>query len=231
MSSERQELHDTLLRLALRESQNCVPSPTAFSVGAVIFLPRSTVTTKSDTSTHLDEFHTLFEPFFPTLIGAAAAPDEDEGQEDPGVEVQGLILSSSYSRALDGNTHAEANALTLLERKVFSLPLQVQQSVLALTGTQPLDEEARPGAVYQAILSRSWMYATMEPCSRRTSGLKSCTEAILASSLKRVYIGVQEPPDYVQCEGIHLLKQGGVEVLHIRGFEEDCLKAARRGLD
>ncbi|KAJ9092036.1 hypothetical protein QFC21_007016 [Naganishia friedmannii] len=231
MSSERPELHDTLLRIALRESKNCVPSPTAFSVGAVIFLPRSLVTTKSDTSNHLDELHTLLEPFFPTLIGAAAAIDEDAGQEDPGVEVQGLILSSSYSRALEGNTHAEANALTLLERKISGLPLQVQQSVLALTGAQPANQEALPAAVYQAILSRSWMYATMEPCSRRTSGLRSCTDAILASSLKRVYIGVQEPPDYVQCEGIHLLKAGGVEVLHVPGFEEECLKAARRGLE
>jgi pyrimidine deaminase RibD-like protein len=187
MYSERQELHDTLLRLALGESKKCVPSPTAFSVGAVIFLPRSTVTSKTDTN-HLDELHTLLEPFFPTLIGAAAGTDEDEGQEDPGVEVQGLILSSSYSRALEGNTHAEANALTLLERKIPGLPLQVQQSVLALTGTRSSEQEALPGAVYQAILSRSWMYATMEPCSRRTSGLRSCTEAILASSLKRVYI-------------------------------------------
>jgi pyrimidine deaminase RibD-like protein len=147
MYSERQELHDTLLRLALGESKKCVPSPTAFSVGAVIFLPRSTVTSKTDTN-HLDELHTLLEPFFPTLIGAAAGTDEDEGQEDPGVEVQGLILSSSYSRALEGNTHAEANALTLLERKIPGLPLQVQQSVLALTGTQSSEQEALPGAVY-----------------------------------------------------------------------------------
>lgn len=43
--------------------------------------------------------------------------------------------------------------------------------------------------------------------------------------------GVQEPPDYVQCEGIRLLKQGGVEVINVPGYEDACLKAARRGLD
>lgn len=41
--------------------------------------------------------------------------------------------------------------------------------------------------------------------------------------------GVEEPPDFVQCEGVKILQQGGVDVLRVSGLEEDCLKAARRG--
>ncbi|KAJ9108108.1 hypothetical protein QFC19_002573 [Naganishia cerealis] len=202
MSLDFQDLHATLLNLALAESYKCVPSPGAFSVGSVIFLPRSPVTKQLDASGNsrtdgtedasdpLDELYALLESFFPTLRLASTAELEQAAgrQEEPNIEVQGLILSASYSRALEGNTHAEANALTLLEQKISSLPAQLQHSVLAATGVQSEDPGASPGAVYQAILSRAWMYATMEPCSRRTSGLRSCTDAILASSLKRVYI-------------------------------------------
>jgi hypothetical protein len=42
--------------------------------------------------------------------------------------------------------------------------------------------------------------------------------------------GVREPPDYVQCEGVRLLREAGVEVISVQGMEEECLAAARRGL-
>lgn len=79
------------------------------------------------------------------------------------------------------------------------------------------------------------LYTTLEPCSRRTSGLKSCTQAILdlnasssASSsssspyattntlrlhISRVFIGAPEPPDFVVCEGATMLREGGVTVV------------------
>lgn len=192
MSIPQQQLHGALLDLAIRESLNCVPSPTAFSVGSVIFLPRSAAqraelgaSTRHDIADKLDELFDLLEPNFPVFRSGGIAEDgPSEENSSYGEQVQGLILSSSYSRAIEGNTHAEANALTLLERKIAQLPKELQQSVLAVTSTT----EEGPQAVYQSILSRAWLYATMEPCSKRTSGLKSCTEAILSSSLERVYI-------------------------------------------
>lgn len=41
--------------------------------------------------------------------------------------------------------------------------------------------------------------------------------------------GVSEPPDFVQCEGVRILEEGGVVVRRVVGMEEDCLDAARRG--
>ncbi len=38
------------------------------------------------------------------------------------------------------------------------------------------------------IQAESWIYATMEPCSIRTSGGPSCSNAILKSGIKQVYI-------------------------------------------
>lgn len=190
----QQQLHGALLNLALAESLSCVPSHTAFSVGSVIFLPRSSAlqtelgsSADSNSADNLDELFDLLEPQFPVFRSGGIAED-GPSEETPsyGEQVQGLILSSSYSRAIEGNTHAEANALTLLGRKISQFPLELQKRVLVATSTG--EGDTTPQAVFQAILSRAWLYASMEPCSRRTSGLKSCTEAILASSLKRVYI-------------------------------------------
>lgn len=41
--------------------------------------------------------------------------------------------------------------------------------------------------------------------------------------------GVEEPPDFVECEGVRILEEGGVQVLRVVGLEEECLAAARRG--
>lgn len=195
MATPNAELHGALLGLALAQSYSCVPSPGAFSVGSVIFLPRpgacaretGSASPNTNTSTTLDKLYDLLEPSFPSFRSGGLAedgPERDTG--DYGEQVQGLILSTSYSRAIEGNTHAEANALTLLERKIAQFSTELQQDIVAATGRST--GEVSPESVYQAILSHAWMYATMEPCSRRTSGLRSCTDAILASSLKRIYI-------------------------------------------
>jgi pyrimidine deaminase RibD-like protein len=189
MSDPNATLHASLLNLALAQSYSCTPAQGAFSVGCVIFLPRSVAQqheTSSPDGGKLDALFDLLEPSFPTFRSGGVAEDGPEREEGYAEQVQGLILSTSYSRALEGNTHAEANALTLLERKISDFPEELQREVLAATGRE--GGELGKEGVYQAILAYAWMYATMEPCSRRTSGLRSCTDAILASSLKRVYI-------------------------------------------
>lgn len=204
MATPNAELHGALLGLALAQSYSCVPSPGAFSVGSVIFLPRPGAYTREtgsdrsniNTSASLDKLYELLEPSFPSFRSGGLAEDGPERDTvDYGEQVQGLILSTSYSRAIEGNTHAEANALTLLERKISQFSTELQQDVLVATDCSTGD--VSPEVVYQAILSHAWMYATMEPCSRRTSGLRSCTDAILASSLKRVYIVGQGTPGKV----------------------------------
>jgi pyrimidine deaminase RibD-like protein len=71
----------------------------------------------------------------------------------------------------------------------------------------------------------------MEPCSVRTSGGPSCALELVKAGVKRVWLGVEEPPDFVQCQGVNLLLEGGIEVGRVAGLEDDCLKAARRGRD
>jgi pyrimidine deaminase RibD-like protein len=128
----------------------------------------------------------------------------------------GLILANGYSRQIPGNTHAEANALTNFQSRLLQLHSSADGRSL------PSKEE---------ILHHVECYATMEPCSVRTSGGPSCATELVRAGVKGVWLGVEEPPDFVQCQGVNILLEGGVQVGRVLGLEEDCLKAARRGRD
>ncbi|BGP14009.1 hypothetical protein JCM10213_005594 [Rhodosporidiobolus nylandii] len=129
------------------------------------------------------------------------------------------VLSTGFSRELPGNTHAEQCALD----KILS-PSSTDQGPFASPGLSG-DERAQ-------LLDGASCYTTMEPCSERLSGNVPCAQRILDTGIKRVFIGVEEPKDFVECEGTRLLKERGIEVLVVvdsedPGLGETCLKVAR----
>lgn len=131
-------------------------------------------------------------------------------------EQQRVILARGYSRELPGNTHAEANALT----KARNLsPEQISELFPTSSTTPTIDD----------VLKHTDVYTTLEPCSVRTSGLAPCADALVASKVPRCFIGVGEPGDFVQCEGARKLKEAGCQVVWVKGLQEECLVAARRG--
>ena len=81
----------------------------------------------------------------------------------------------------------------------------------------------------ETVLTCADVYTTLEPCSVRTSGLAPCADALIAARIKRCFIGVGEPDDFVNCEGAQKLKDAGITVVWLKGLEDDCLQAARRG--
>ncbi|KAJ3550990.1 hypothetical protein NMY22_g89 [Coprinellus aureogranulatus] len=128
-----------------------------------------------------------------------------------------VILATGYSRELPGNTHAEANAL----EKAYSL------STADLESLSPTFKGYEVGD----LLVHTDVYTTLEPCSIRTSGLPPCADALLKAGVNRCIIGVNEPPDFVVCEGARKLEQAGIDVVWLEGFEKECLDAARRQYD
>jgi pyrimidine deaminase RibD-like protein len=64
-------------------------------------------------------------------------------------------------------------------------------------------------------LSGATVYSSLEPCSRRRSRPATCTQLILDVGLRRVVIALREPPRFVRCEGVALLRAAGVEVLEL----------------
>ena len=86
------------------------------------------------------------------------------------------------------------------------------------------------GATFQTIddiLARTDVYTTMEPCSVRLSGGAPCADALIAAKVPRCFIGVGEPDDFVVCVGAQKLKDAGVEVIWLKGLENECLNVAR----
>ncbi|CAO3682835.1 unnamed protein product [Rhizopus stolonifer] len=72
-------------------------------------------------------------------------------------------------------------------------------------------------------VSEAVMYTTMEPCSQRLSGNRPCVDGIIEAKIKRVVVGVREPPNLVNCEGIGLLEKHGIEILVVPDVQEKCL--------
>ena len=136
----------------------------------------------------------------------------------PSNDTKPVVLASGYSRELEGNTHAEANALANAKH-------------LSPTKLAALFPSAPPPIELSDILAHTDVYTTLEPCSVRTSGLSPCADALIAAKVRRCFIGVGEPDDFVNCEGAQKLKDADIEVIWLKGLEKECLKAARRGHD
>lgn len=115
----------------------------------------------------------------------------------------GMVLETGYTGELPGNTHAEQCALD----KYF-----------AKHNTDTVPEGTT-------------VYTTMEPCSFRLSGNLPCVDRILAQqNIKTVFVGVMEPDTFVkQNVGKARLLESGVEYIHVRGLEDQCLRTAKKG--
>jgi pyrimidine deaminase RibD-like protein len=102
------------------------------------------------------------------------------------------------------------------------------------TGEKPYNTHAEECAVIKASkaginLRYATLYTTMEPCSVRLfTGEKSCTDIIIESGIRRVVYGAREPPLYVNCIGHSKLESAGVEVLHLKEMEKECLESCMR---
>ncbi|TFK29989.1 diaminohydroxyphosphoribosylamino-pyrimidine deaminase [Coprinopsis marcescibilis] len=124
-----------------------------------------------------------------------------------------VILSTGYSRELPGNTHAEANSLDKARR------ISKHELASLFPSQHSLD--------INQLLAHTDVYTTLEPCSVRTSGLDPCAGALIDAKVRHCIIGVNEPPDFVRCEGASLLRDAGIQVTWLNGLEQECLRVAR----
>ena len=63
------------------------------------------------------------------------------------------------------------------------------------------------------------IYSTLEPCSRRKSGPRTCTQLIITAGLRRVVFAWREPALFVaDCLGYELLIEAGLAVTELPEF-------------
>lgn len=112
------------------------------------------------------------------------------------------VLSVGYSRELEGNTHAEQNALQKIKDKGISIP----------KGTD--------------------LYTTMEPCSERLSGNLPCVDRIIEhkDNIETVFIGCAEPQTFIQDNtSVKKLLDSGINYVILPGFKKRAEQIAFKG--
>ena len=114
------------------------------------------------------------------------------------------VLTTGHLRELPGNTHAEQCAL---------------EKYYESTGQRVLPEGTE-------------LYTTVEPCSERLSGNLPCADRILGTGIKTCFVGILEPDTFVKnTTSRQQLKKSGIEYIHIKGYEDECLAIAKLGHD
>ncbi len=71
-----------------------------------------------------------------------------------------------------------------------------------------------------ADLRGATIYASMEPCSVRSSEPESCSALIMRLGISRVCFGIYEPSHFVECHGAENLRRAGVEVVWMGEFAD-----------
>ncbi|KAJ4293787.1 hypothetical protein N0V88_005297 [Collariella sp. IMI 366227] len=110
------------------------------------------------------------------------------------------ILATGYTLELPGNTHAE------------------QCCFLKLAERHGVSEENLKGVLPPDLV----LYTTVEPCSKRLSGILPCVERVLrlAGTIRTVYVGIMEP---------ETLGDAGITLVHVPGLEKEILEVATAG--
>ncbi|KAH8426627.1 putative DRAP deaminase [Aspergillus melleus] len=127
------------------------------------------------------------------------------------------ILSTGYSMELTGdrpsdpgNTHAEQCCLIKAAEQHH-----VPEDQLALV-----------------LPKETVLYTTMEPCSRRLSGNRTCVDRILKLKdvVRAVYVGIREPETFIaENTGRKMLEGAGVKVEVVEGMQQRILEVATAG--
>ena len=66
-----------------------------------------------------------------------------------------------------------------------------------------------------ADLRGSTLYTSLEPCSERSSGLRSCAARIVDAGIPRVVFAMREPSAFVEGHGAEVLASAGIEVVEV----------------
>lgn len=77
-------------------------------------------------------------------------------------------------------------------------------------------------------LAGATIYSTLEPCSRRRSRPRTCTELIIAAGIRRAVIAWREPALFVaDCQGYEQLERAGLTVTELPAFTERAMAPNR----
>ncbi|KAI1319710.1 DRAP deaminase [Mortierella claussenii] len=238
-------MHIHFMKLAIEQANMSVPVESGYCVGAVL-VQESFPDPDSDMPQE-DRFRVVTTGFSRELPGNTHAEEccllklatlqaqqeekEREFEEDAGVDVEpplkaaaaiAVAASGKRSIATGNSVGADAEAVSSHtsggESQRAGMPRRVSIQY----------QQRHPHREHK----KEWiMYSTMEPCSTRLSGHQSCSDRLIKSGVRRVYVGVREPDHFVKnVVGVENMVKQGIDVVHIPGLEEQCLAPNRHVL-
>lgn len=74
----------------------------------------------------------------------------------------------------------------------------------------------------QESLAGATMYVTMEPCTARRCGAKSCCDWIIDAGITKIVFGVLDPEIYINCHGAEKIQEAGIEIYQLKELEQCC---------
>jgi riboflavin-specific deaminase-like protein len=204
------------------------------------------------TSGLADELHVVVAPFF---VGDSAAPRFTHDGRFPWdathratlAEVRAIgnvafhryLLSRSevdkhwLARAVELSTHCPPSATAFAVGAVIvdAGGNELARGYSRESGGTEHAEEAALAKLDPADprLATATIYSSLEPCGRRASRPRTCTQLILAAGIPRVVFALREPPTFVDGEGAARLRAAGVEVVELPELA-DAVRAVNRDL-
>jgi pyrimidine deaminase RibD-like protein len=133
--------------------------------------------------------------------------------EAPGEPVDAALLAEAVELSRRSPPSPAAYAVGAI---VVGPGLGAPRSVGWSRRHDPLDHaEEIALAAYPGEPAGGTLYTSLEPCSRRRSRRRTCTELILAAGIARVVFALREPPLLADCDGAELLTRAGVDVVEL----------------
>ncbi|OCT44297.1 Cytidine and deoxycytidylate deaminase zinc-binding domain containing protein [Cladophialophora carrionii] len=162
-----------------------------------------------------------------TVTGTGTGTGTNTNAEDALPKGDDDVLSTGFTLELEGNTHAEQNALTKLARDYEDRER-----------TQGKKEPKAGGLGAVLTPQRNvHLYTSLEPCGLRLSGATPCVQRIIATrednpdgGIRKVVFGAREPGTFVQdSQALKMLDDAGVPWEHVAGLEAEILAVAKEG--
>lgn len=133
-----------------------------------------------------------------------------------GPKLEEEVLSTGYTLELPGNTHAEQCALIKLAQS-SNFASEINLSALFSS---------------QGQASKTILYTSLEPCSKRLSGATPCVRRIISSGITNVIFGAKEPNTFIQdSQSCQILTEAGITWSYLSDLETQILQVAMAGHD
>lgn len=174
-------------------------------------------------------------------VGCVISIQSDDDTHD-------TTLITGFSRELPGNTHAEQCALDkLLSQYKPEARGSASSSIVPLdlyTTMEPCSERLSGNlpCVQRILEFNNTRHTVSLPCrllSEASLMRSSAATVRVPLRIARVFQGVSEPDDFVQCQGQNILRDNGIEVITVTCpesrksepfvLEKECLRVARKG--